>query len=135
MDNSLKTKEKPPKEGASGPPAKGKTKTFLIVKKLKTNNLRHTAAERGNRGDNKTQPETTDSLRQGASQGAPTLRYGPAGDSASQLQLKAAWERRDRPPPTFGPNVTQGRTQSREPTLTAHPPSGGLRGGPPAGDV
>ena len=39
------------------------------------------------------------------------------------------------PPPTFGPNVPQGRTQSREPTLTAHPPSGGLRGGPPAGDV
>ena len=39
------------------------------------------------------------------------------------------------PPPTFGPNVTQGRTQSREPTLTAHPPGGGLRGGPPAGDV
>ena len=51
MDNSLKTKEKPSEEGASAPPAKGKPKTFLTGKKLKTNNLRHTAAERGNRND------------------------------------------------------------------------------------
>ena len=43
----------------------------------------------GKRIDNKTQPKTRikppDSLRQGASQAAgaaPTLRYGPAGDSA-----------------------------------------------------
>ena len=79
MDNSLKTNEKPPEEGANAPPAKGKTKTFLIDKKLKTNNLRHTAAERGNCDDNKTHPKTTDSLRQGASQGALTLRYCPAG--------------------------------------------------------
>ena len=47
--------------------------------------------------DNKTQPKTRiktpDSLRQGASQAAgaaPTLRYGPAGDSAPRLRLKAA---------------------------------------------
>ena len=32
MDNSLKTKEKPPKGGANAPPLKGKTKTFLISK-------------------------------------------------------------------------------------------------------
>ena len=50
MDNSLKTNEKPPKEGANTPPAKGKTKTFLIGKKLKTNDLRQTAAERGEPG-------------------------------------------------------------------------------------
>ena len=47
----------------------------------------------GNRDDNKTQPKTPDSLRQGASQAAgaaPTLRYDPAGDSAPRLRLKAA---------------------------------------------
>ena len=46
MDNSLKTNEKPPKRGANAPPRKGKTKTFLIGKELKTKALRHTAAER-----------------------------------------------------------------------------------------
>ena len=46
MDNSLKTKEKPTKRGANAP-AKGKTKTFLIGKELKTKDLRQTAAERG----------------------------------------------------------------------------------------
>ena len=45
MDNSLKTKEKTPKRGGLAPPAKGKTKTFLIGKELKTNALHHTAAE------------------------------------------------------------------------------------------
>ena len=56
-----------------------------------------TAAERASETDNKTQPKTRikppDSLRPGASQAAsaaPTLRYGPAGDSAPQLRLKAA---------------------------------------------
>ena len=50
----------------------------------------------GKRTDNKTQPKTRikppDSLRRGASQAAgaaPTLRYGPAGDSAPPLRLKA----------------------------------------------
>ena len=38
MDNSLKTKEKPPKRGANAP-RKGKTKTFLIGKELKTKDL------------------------------------------------------------------------------------------------
>ena len=65
MDNSLKTKEKPPEEGELGPSAKGKTKIFLIGKKLKITDLRQTAAERGKRNDNKTQPQTPDSLRQG----------------------------------------------------------------------
>ena len=54
------------------------------------------AAERGIRDGNKTQPKPPDSLRQGASQAAsaaPTLRYGPAGDSAPRLRLKAAGER------------------------------------------
>ena len=75
------------------PPAKGKTKTFLISKELKTNDLRYTAAEQGKRDDNKTQPKTPDSLRQEASQvagAAPTLRYGPTGDSAPRLRLKAS---------------------------------------------
>ena len=91
MDNSLKTKITG-KRGLT-PPAKGKTKTFLIGKELKTKDLHHTAAERGKRNDNKTQPKTPDSLRQGASQAAgaaPTLRYGPTGDSAPRLRLKAA---------------------------------------------
>ena len=46
MDNPLKTKEKPSGSGGRQPPAKGKTKTFLIGKELKTNALHHTAAER-----------------------------------------------------------------------------------------
>ena len=98
MDNSL-TRETTIRGGLT-PPAKGKTKPFLIgkeLKKLKTKDLRHTAAERRERNDNKTQPKTPDSLRQGASQvagAAPTLRYGPAGDSAPRLRLKAAGERR-----------------------------------------
>ena len=45
---------------------RGKTKPFLIGKELKTKDLHHTAAERGNRESNKTQPKTPDSLRQGA---------------------------------------------------------------------
>ena len=90
MDNSLEKRETTGR-GELTPPAKGKTKTFLIGKKLKTKDLLHTAAERGNRDDNKNQPKTPDSLRQGASQAAsaaPTLRYGPAGDSAPRLRLR-----------------------------------------------
>ncbi len=55
---------------------------------MKTKDLRQTAAERAKRDDNKTQPKTPDSLRREASQAAgaaPTLRYGPAGDSAPRL--------------------------------------------------
>ena len=43
---------------------------------LKIKDLHHTAAERGKRNDNKTQPKPPDSLRQGAGQAAgaaPTL--------------------------------------------------------------
>ena len=88
MDNSLKTKEKPPKRGATRPSRKGKTKTFLIGKELKTKDLRHTAAERASGPGNKPKPNGPDSLRREASQAAgaaPTLRYGPAGDSAPLL--------------------------------------------------
>ena len=70
-----------------------KTKPFLIDKELKTNDLRQTAANRAS-GPGRTQPKTRikppDSLRRGASQAAgaaPTLRYGPAGDSAPRLRL------------------------------------------------
>ena len=45
MDNSLKKKRKHPREGLA-PPAKGKTKTFLIDKELKTKDLHYTAAVR-----------------------------------------------------------------------------------------
>ena len=62
MDNALKTKEKTPKRGANAP-VKGKTKTFLIGKELKPKDLQKTAAERGKRDDNKTQPKPPDSLR------------------------------------------------------------------------
>ena len=58
MDNSLKTNEKPPEEGGYHPPAKSKTKTFLTGKKLKTNDLRKTAAERASGPGNKTRIET-----------------------------------------------------------------------------
>ena len=51
-------------------PAKGKTKTFLISKELKTKDLQKTAAERGKRDGNKTQPNPPDSLRREASQAA-----------------------------------------------------------------
>ena len=83
MDNSLKTKEKTPKAEGLTPPARGKTKTFLIGKELKTKDLLHTVAERASGSTTKTRIKTPDSLRQEASQAAgaaPTLRYGPAGD-------------------------------------------------------
>ena len=54
MDNSLKTKEKPPKRRADAP-RKGKTKTFLIGKELKTKDLRQTAAKSGKRTRQQTQ--------------------------------------------------------------------------------
>ena len=63
---------------------------------LKTKYLRKTATERGKRDGNKTQPKTPDSLRQEASQAAsaaPTLRYGPAGDSRPSATA--------RPPPSL----------------------------------
>ena len=77
-------------------PAKGKTKTFLIGKELKTKDLL-TIPRRNGQADRQQNPtqnqnQTPDSLRQGASQAAgaaPTLRYGPAGDSAPPLRLKA----------------------------------------------
>ena len=45
----------------------------------------------GNRGGSATKPKPPDSLRREASQAAgaaPTLRYGPAGDSAPRLRLR-----------------------------------------------
>ena len=54
MDNSLKTKEKPPQEGGGDAPAKVKTKPFLIGKELKTKALYHTAAERASGPTTKT---------------------------------------------------------------------------------
>ena len=47
MDNSLKNKRETTGRGGLTPPAKGKTKTFLIGKELKKKDLLQTAAERG----------------------------------------------------------------------------------------
>ena len=93
MDNSLKTKEKPPKRGANTPSRKGKTKTFPIRKELKQKDLLTTAARRASVSGTKTRIKPSDSRSRGASQAAgaaPTLRYGPAGDSAPRLRLKGA---------------------------------------------
>ena len=50
MDNSLKTKEKPPKRGGLTPPAKSKTKTFPIGKETENKQTYClTAAERAKR--------------------------------------------------------------------------------------
>ena len=90
MDNSLEKRETTERGGLT-PPAKGKTKTFPIGKELKTKDLLKTAAERASGPGNKSKPTGPDSLRQGASQAAgaaPTLRYGPAGDSAPRLRLR-----------------------------------------------
>ena len=56
MDNSLKKKETPGSGGLT-PPAKGKTKTFLIGKKLKTKDLLRTAAERTSGPTTKSTPK------------------------------------------------------------------------------
>ena len=70
MDNSLKTKRETTGSGGLTPPAKGKTKTFLIGKELKTTDLYHTATDLASGSATKPQLKTTDSLRQGASQAA-----------------------------------------------------------------
>ena len=74
-----------------------KTKTFLIDKELITKDLHHAAAARASGPTTKPNPKSEskppDSLRREASQAAgaaPTLRYGPAGDSAPRLRLKAS---------------------------------------------
>ena len=85
MDNLLKTKEKTPREGLTPSPGKDKTKTFLIGKELKRTNLRHTAERQASGSPQKPESKPPDSLHREASQAAgaaPTLRYGPAGDSA-----------------------------------------------------
>ena len=58
MDNSLKTKEKTLKRGANTPPRKGKTKTFLIGKGLKTKDLQQTAERRASGPGTKTRIKT-----------------------------------------------------------------------------
>ena len=75
------------------PEKKGRTKTFLIDKELKTKDLRQTAERRQADRQPKPKIKAPDSLRREASQAAgaaPTLRYGPAGDSAPRLRLKAS---------------------------------------------
>ena len=59
MDNSLKTKrETTGSRGGVTPPAKHKTKTFLIGKELKKKRLTPYRGGTGKRTDNKTQPKT-----------------------------------------------------------------------------
>ena len=57
VDNSLKTKEKPPEEGGANAPHKSQTKPFLIGKRLKTKDLLQIAADRasGTRHQNQDQ--------------------------------------------------------------------------------
>ena len=57
MDNSLKKKEKPPEEGGLTPPAKGKTKTFLIGKELKTKTCSKPQRNGGNGTTTKPNPK------------------------------------------------------------------------------
>ena len=60
---------------------------------LKTKDLRKTAADRASGPTTKPESKPPDSLRREASQAAgaaPTLRYGPAGDSAARPRLKAS---------------------------------------------
>ena len=84
MDNSLKKKQ-PPKRGTR--PSR-KTKTFLIGKELKTNNLLKTATERVNATTTKPNPKPRIASAKGRVKPlARLLRYGPAGDSAPQLRL------------------------------------------------
>ena len=107
MNNSLKTKEQPPKRGANAP-RKRQNKTLLIDKELKTKDLRKTAAERASGPGNKSKPTDPDSLRQAALlalvSSAEPLRYGPTGDSAPRLRLKAAGMA-ERFPFGFAPNM------------------------------
>ena len=73
------------------PTGNPKSKPFLIDKELKTNDLRQTAVGSGKRITPKPESKPPDSLRREASQAAgaaPTLRYGPAGDSAPRLRLR-----------------------------------------------
>ena len=69
---------------------KGKTKTLLIGKELKTKDLHHTATERASGPTTKPNPKPPDSRSREASQAAgaaPTPRYGLTGDSAPRLRL------------------------------------------------
>ena len=81
MDNSLKKRETTGRGGLT-PPAKGKTKTFLIGKELKTKTCSKPQRNGGN--GTTTKPKTLDSLRQGVSQAAaaaPTLAVLDAPDN------------------------------------------------------
>ena len=82
MDNSLKKRETTGRGGLTPPPAKGKTKTFLIGKELKTKTCSKPQRNGGN--GTTTKPKTLDSLRQGVSQAAaaaPTLAVLDAPDN------------------------------------------------------
>ena len=79
------------------PMANSGLRSIAVDNSLKTKNLLKTAAERASGPTTKPNPKPEskppDSLRRGASQAAsaaPTLRYGPAGDSAPRLRLKAS---------------------------------------------
>ena len=60
-------------------------------------------------GTTKSKPKTPDSLRRAASQAAgaaPTLRYGPAGDSAARLRLRRlVWPKGSLLARSHGPNA------------------------------
>ena len=57
MDKLAENKRETTQERELRPPAKGKTKTFLIGKELKTKDLHHTAAERASGPTTKPNPK------------------------------------------------------------------------------
>ena len=69
MNNSLKNKRETTGRGGLTPPAKGKTKTFLIGKELKTNTLLHTAAERASGPTTKPNPKPESKPRIASAEG------------------------------------------------------------------
>ena len=69
MENSLKTKEKPSETEGLTPPAKGKTKTFLIGKELKAKDLHHTTAEWASGSTTKPNPKPESNPRIASAKG------------------------------------------------------------------
>ena len=94
MDNSLKTKEKTPKRGANAP-RKGKIKTFLIGKELKTKDL---LTNRGGLGKRSRPPQNQNQSRWRG-------RCATASASAPRLRSSAWLPKGSLPARPHGPNV------------------------------
>ena len=93
MDNSLKRKH--PREGLT-PPRKGKTKTFLIGKELKINDLLRTAAERTSEPPTKTRIKTPGERRVKPLARFSTLSVARILGSGRAERLRSSCRRRSR---------------------------------------